>query len=108
MKIDIVESPFIPATRKSVCSHLQPILEKLINYGCTFDWSTGVIPDKGDGNILLAEKHMDIEKIKEDFNIPDFLNLDGDRQLIFCKKCWCSLLKKEPGKVFNSTIQPTY
>lgn len=106
MKIDIVESPFKPATRKAVCSHLAPIVDMLEKNGVGFDWVTGVIPDKAAGNILLSESDIDFRLIEDSFNIPDYINVDSSRNLIFCKKCWCAVEKKQLGKVYNSSIQP--
>lgn len=107
MKINIVESPFRPPTRRSVCSHLAPITEVLEKNGCIFDWSTGVIPDKAEGNILVSESDIDFGLIEDKFHIPDYIKLDRSRELIFCNKCWCAVEKKTPGKVYNSSIQPT-
>ena len=106
MKIDIIESPFYPSTKKSLCSHLTPIVEVLENNGCLFDWETGVIPDKAAGNILLADFNIDFSLIERTFNIPDFINVDSSRNLIFCNKCWCGIEKKQLGKIFNSSVQP--
>lgn len=106
MKIEIVESPFEPATRLSVCSHLVPIVNFLEKCGAEFDWAAGVIPDKAVGNILLSEDDIDFVLIEDNFNIPDYLFLDRFRNMIFCKKCWCVVEKKSPGKVYNSSIQP--
>lgn len=106
MKIDIVESPFKPATKKTVCSHLAPIVDLLEKNGTKFDWVTGIIPDKAAGNILLSESDIDFDLIKNGVNVPEYINLYSSRELIFCKKCWCAIEKKEPGKVFNSSVQP--
>lgn len=106
MKIDIVESPFKPATKKAVCSHLAPIVNLLEEKGAVFDWLTGVIPDKAAGNILLSENNIDFGLIKAKFNIPDYINIDETRNLIFCNKCWCAVEKKQPNKIYNSSIQP--
>lgn len=106
MKIDIIESPFKPATKKSVCSHLAPIVNLLEKHGAAFDWATGVIPDKAAGNILLAETAIDVGLIEEKVNVPDYINIDRSRDLIFCKKCWCAIESKQPGKIYNSSVQP--
>lgn len=106
MKINIVESPFKPATRRSVCSHLTPIVDFLENDGHKFDWDTGVIPDKAAGNILVAETDIDFKSIEDQFNVPDYLNLDRSRGVIFCNKCWCAIEEKVLGKVYNSSVQP--
>lgn len=108
MKIEIIESPFRPATKKSVCSHLAPIVDLLEKNGHIFDWNTGVIPDKAAGNILLAESSIDFNLIDRMVNVPEYINVDRSRDLIFCKKCWCAVEKKQIGKVYNSSVQPTY
>ncbi len=106
MKIDIIESPFKPATRKATCSHLAPITDLLEKHGAVFDWNTGLIPDKSAGNILLSESDIDFDLIINNVNIPNYINLDSSRELIFCNKCWCAIEKKVPEKVYNSSIQP--
>lgn len=106
MKIDIVESPFKPATRDAVCSHLASIVDVLEKNGCKFDWSTGVIPDKAAGNILLADTDIDFELIEKSFNVPGYINISPSRNLVFCNKCWCAIERKQPGKIFNSSVQP--
>ena len=106
MKFEIIESPFKPATRSTVCSHLEPIVDFLEKSGAKFDWVTGVIPDKAAGNILLSEGDIDFLLIENNFNIPEYIYLDRSRNLVFCKKCWCAIEKKQPGKVYNSSVQP--
>lgn len=106
MKLNIVESPFLPATRQAVCSHLTPIVNILEDHGCLFDWSTGVIPDKAAGNILLSEMDIDFDIIEQLIDIPAYININRSRHLIFCKKCWCAIERKRAGKVYNSSIQP--
>ena len=91
----------------AVCSHLAPIVALLENNGCKFDWVTGVIPDKAAGNILLADTEIDLELIENSFNIPSYINIDASRNLVFCNKCWCAIEKKQVGKVFNSSVQPS-
>lgn len=108
MKKNIIESPFLPAAKKKVCSHLKDIVCELEQNGTVFDWRTGIISDKSDGNILLSETDIDFDLVNDTFNIPNYINMDKSRGLIFCKKCWCSIQKKTKGKIFNSSIQPTY
>ncbi len=107
-KRTIIESPFLPATRTRVCSHLKEIVLFLENEGTIFDWKTGLIPDKNDGMILLADAFSDINKISDVFQLPDFIVANSHRELISCRKCWCSIEKKKKGKIFNSSIQPLY
>ena len=108
MKINIVESPYKPATKNTVCSHLSPIVDLVEKNGGKFDWSTGVIPDKAAGNILLSESDINFALIEQSFNIPEYINIDRSRELIFCNKCWCAIEKKKTGKVYNSSVQPKY
>jgi hypothetical protein len=106
MKIEIIESPYKPATKQSVCSHLAPIVQLMEKHGAKLDWTTGLIPDKAAGNILLSETEIDFKLIEEKVNIPDYINIDPNRKIIFCKKCWCGIEKKDLGKVYNSSVQP--
>jgi len=99
MKIDIVELPCRPATKKTVCSHLAPIVDLLEKHGTVFDWVTGLIPDKTVGNILLSESNIDFALITDNINVPSYINLDSSRELIFCNKCWCGVKKKCPEKL---------
>ncbi len=106
MKIEIVESPYKPAKKLSVCSHLEPITQLMENNGAKLDWATGLIPDKAAGNILLSETKIDFNLIEDKVNIPDYINLDPNREIIFCNKCWCAIERKDLSKIYNSSIQP--
>lgn len=103
MKQTIQESPYKTATKDNVCTHLQPILKVLEDNGNVVDRKTGIICDKGDGNILLVEESIDFELIRKSFEIPSFIVLEDDKNRVFCSKCWCSIEKKIEGRTFNSS-----
>ena len=98
MKQKIQETPYKSATKDEVCSHLKPIVKLLEDNGNKVDRLTGIICDKGDGNILLLENDIDFKLIENHFDLPDFVTLNEQKKRVVCSKCWCSFEKKVAGK----------
>lgn len=90
----------------TVCIHLQPIINLLESNQCRFDWKTGVIPDRNDGSIFLSVDEIDFDLIKSEIDIPNFVILSPDKERVSCLKCWCSVERKIPGKIYSSSKQP--
>lgn len=101
MKVKIIESPFKPATKTEVCSHLQPILRKLEEHGNQRDAVNNIISDRSDGNIMLVEKDIDFELINSTFEVPNYIILRKTRG-IMCSKCWCAIEKKNKDRIFQT------
>ena len=101
MKIQIIESPFKPASKTELCSHLQPILKTLEEYGNQRDTINNVINDRSDGNIMLVEDDIDIKLINSIFDIPEYIVL-RDSKSIMCSKCWCAIEKKNKDRIFQT------
>ncbi|WP_444925749.1 hypothetical protein ACJJI4_15755 [Microbulbifer sp. TRSA002] len=108
MKQKIKESPYKTATKFDVCTHLQPILKVLEANGNVADRLTGIICDKGDGNILLVEKDIDFNLLEAYFELPNFIMINEQKNRIVCSKCWCSIEKKVLGKKFNTSQKIIY
>ncbi|WP_444919799.1 hypothetical protein ACJJID_12715 [Microbulbifer sp. CnH-101-G] len=108
MKQKIKEKPYKTATKFDVCTHLQPIVKVLEDNGNAADRLTGIICDKGDGNILLVENEIDFKLIENHFELPDFIVMNEQKSRIVCSKCWCSLEKKVTGRKFNTSQKIFY
>ncbi|TEW50225.1 hypothetical protein [Psychromonas algicola] len=101
MKVNIIESPFKPATKNEVCSHLQPILKVLEEHGNQRDAVNNIINDRSDGNIMLVEKDIDFELVGDIFEVPSYIILQESRG-IMCSKCWCAIEKKNKDRIFQT------
>ena len=108
MKQKIQETPYKSAMKDEVCSHLKPIVKLLENNGNKPDRSSGIICDKGDGNILLLEHDIDFQLIENHFDLPNFITLNEQKNRVVCSKCWCSFEKKAPEKALNTSQKIYY
>ena len=78
----------------SVCSHLKPILELLVQHGNAFDASNPLDISRG-GSTRFVEKPIDFQLIQRTFEIPSFIELNPGERAVICRKCWCDLAERQ-------------
>lgn len=91
-KMKIEGSAFSDTDLKNkVCSHLQPILDALIENGNSFDQASPMQTDKGGGWTRIMSRPIDFHLVEEKFDIPKFIELHKNTGTIFCSRCWCDI-----------------
>ena len=75
---------------RSVCSHLQPILDLLRQHGNIFNDPSPLEKTRGGATRLVA-KPIDFALIEGSFEIPKFIELNRVARAVICRKCWCDI-----------------
>ena len=77
-----------------VCSHLEPILEVLESSGNSYNHYDPLYRDKYSESKLILDRPINFDLIEQTFVIPPFIVLSRSKALVFCKRCWCSIVEK--------------
>lgn len=92
MKIKISGSEYSDTNLEgSVCSHLEPILNKLEEHGAKWDKSQKLKTDKGGAYTLKLKTPIDFNLIEDTFEIPHFIEISKEFNSIICRRCWCDI-----------------
>jgi|GEM_PF-3074407 len=75
----------------SVCSHLKPILDYLVELGNTYETGKPLKRERFGSSVLQVNKSIDMTAVRDKFIIPTFIVLDDTRGRIFCDRCWCEI-----------------
>lgn len=95
-KIEINGSEFSDTNLEySVCSHLQPILERLERNGNGYAHGSPMRTDKGGGATRVVDKQIDFDLVDTIFEIPTFIKVSRDEKAILCTRCWCAIAEFE-------------
>ncbi|MEW4366633.1 hypothetical protein [Aliikangiella maris] len=91
-KIKIIGSEFFDTNLEyRVCSHLTPILDYLTKDLPDFDKNQKLISDRGCALTLKINFTIDLEELKQIFELPQFIVLSKECNAVVCRKCWCDI-----------------
>ncbi len=74
----------------SVCSHLQEILDLLVEHGNSFDHSLPLERLRG-GSTRFVAKPINFDLIERTFELPKFIELNKGQHCVICRRCWCDI-----------------